>query len=90
MKEVSNVDSISNSNIAFNVRRRKINIDNIINKRIAVVCGLLSRLKKGPIIVNINPKVAEMKNLGNRSILSQKSDIIMNVVVFSLYYFLLN
>jgi hypothetical protein len=90
VKEVSNVDSISNSNIAFNVRRRKINIDNIINKRIAVVCGLLSRLKKGPIIVNINPKVAEMKNLGNLSILSQKSDIIMNVVVFSLYYSLLN
>lgn len=90
MKKVSNVDSISNSNIACNVRRRKINIDNIINKRIAVVCGLLSRLKKGPIIVNINPKVAEMKNLGNLSILSQKSDIIMKLVAFSFYYFLLN
>jgi hypothetical protein len=90
MKKVRNVDSISNSNIAFSVKRRKINIDNIINKRIAVVCGLFSRLKKGPIIVNISPKVAEMKNLGNLSTLSQKSDIIMNLIVFSSYYFVLN
>jgi hypothetical protein len=39
------------------------------------VCGLLSRLKNGPIIVNIKPKVEEIKNLGKRKILSQKSDI---------------
>ena len=75
MKEVSNVESISKFNIAFNVRNKKITINKIIDIKINAVCGLLSRLKNGPIIVNIKPKVEEIKNLGNRRILSQKSDI---------------
>jgi len=68
MKEVSNVESISKFNIAFNVRNKKITINKIIDTKINVVCGLLSRLKNGPIIVNIKPKVEEIKNLGNRKI----------------------
>ena len=75
MKEVSNVESISKFNIAFNVRNKKITSIKIIDNRINDVCGLLSKLKNGPIIVNTKPKVEEIKNLGNRRILSQKSDI---------------
>jgi hypothetical protein len=75
MKEVSNVESTSKFNIAFNVRNKKITVIKIIDNRMNDVCGLLSRLKNGPIIVNIKPKVEEIKNLGNRKILSQKSDI---------------
>jgi hypothetical protein len=75
MKEVSNVESISKFNIAFNVKNKKITIIKIIDNKINDVCGLFSKLKNGPIIVNIRPKVEEMKNLGNRKILSQKSDI---------------
>jgi hypothetical protein len=45
---------------------------NIINNtRINAVCGRLSKLKKGPIIVNSNPNVEETKNVGNRSRCSQ-------------------
>ena len=75
MKEVSNVESISKFSIAFNVRNKKITVNSTIDNKINDVCGLLSRLKNGPIIVNIKPKVEEIKNLGNRKILSQKSDI---------------
>ena len=75
MKEVSNVESISKFNIAFSVRNRKITVNSIIDNKINDVCGLLSRLKNGPMMVKINPKVEEIKNLGNRKILSQKSDI---------------
>ena len=75
MKEVSNVESISKFNIAFNVRNKKITSIKIIDNRINDVCGLLSKLKNGPIIVNIKPKVEEIKNLGNRKRLSQKSDM---------------
>ena len=75
MKEVSNVESISKFNIAFNVKNKKVTVIKIIDNRINDVCGLLSKLKDGPMIVNIKPKVEEMKNLGNRKILSQKSDI---------------
>jgi hypothetical protein len=75
MKEVSNVESISKFNIAFNVKNKKVTVIKIIDNKINDVCGLLSKLKNGPMIVNIKPKVEEMKNLGNRKILSQKSDI---------------
>lgn len=76
MKEVVIVESISKSNMAFRVRNKNtIRSTNIIIK-IPAVFGLLSKLKNGPIIVKINPNVDEMKNLGNLSILSQKSDII--------------
>jgi hypothetical protein len=75
MKEVSNVESISKFNIAFNVRNKKTTASKVIENKITVVCGLLRRLKNGPIIVSIKPKVEEIKNLGNRNILSQKSDI---------------
>jgi hypothetical protein len=75
VKEVSNVESISKFSIAFNVRNKKITVIKIIDNRMNDVCGLLSRLKNGPIIVNIKPKVEEIKNLGKRKILSQKSDI---------------
>ena len=75
MKEVSNVEYISKFNISFNVRNKKITVIKTIDNRINDVCGLLSRLKNGPIIVNTKPNVEEIKNLGNRRILSQKSDI---------------
>jgi hypothetical protein len=75
MKEVSNVESISKFNIAFDVKNKKVTVIKIIDNKINDVCGLLSKLKNGPMIVNIKPKVEEMKNLGNRKILSQKSDI---------------
>jgi len=75
MKEVSNVESISKFNIAFNVRNKKTTASNIIENKINAVCGLLIRLKNGTMIVSIKPKVEEIKNLGNRKILSQKSDI---------------
>jgi hypothetical protein len=75
MKEVSTVEFVSRFNIAFNVRNKKITVIKTIDNRINDVCGLLSRLKNGPIIVNTKPNVEEIKNLGNRRILSQKSDI---------------
>ena len=61
--------------MAFNVRDKKLLIITIINIKNTVVCGRCSKLKNGPIIVNINPSVEEIKNLGKRSMLSQKSDI---------------
>jgi hypothetical protein len=78
MKEVSNVESISKFNIAFNVRNKKTTASKIIENKINAVCGLLRRLKNGPMIVSIKPKVEEIKNLGNRNMLSQKSDIRIN------------
>jgi hypothetical protein len=53
--------------------------------RINAVCGRLSKLKKGPIIVNNNPNVEETKNLGNRSRFSQKSTIVLSGFVFTFY-----
>jgi hypothetical protein len=59
---------------------------NIINNtRINAVCGRLSKLKKGPIIVNSNPNVEETKNVGNRSRFSQKSTIVLSGFVFTFY-----
>ena len=78
MKEVSNIESISKSSIDLRVNQKNVSRSITITTRISVVFGLLSRLKNGPIIVKINPKVDEMKNLGNLSILSQKSDILSN------------
>lgn len=75
MKEVNNVESISKFSIAFSVRNKKVTIIKIIDNKINDVCGLLRRLKNGPNIVSIKPKVEETKNLGNRKMLSQKSDI---------------
>ena len=75
MKEGSNVESISKFNIAFNVRNKKVTDIKMIDNKINDVCGLLSKLKNGPIIVKIRPKVEDIKNLGNRNMLSQKSDI---------------
>jgi hypothetical protein len=78
MKEVSNVESTSKFSIHLNVKNRNVIAELIINIKIAVVFGLLSKLKNGPIIVKINPNVEEIKNLGNRNTLSQKSDILNN------------
>lgn len=76
MKEVVIVESISKSNMDFRVRNKNRSRSTNIIIKIPAVFGLLSKLKNGPIIVKINPNVDEMKNLGNLSILSQKSDII--------------
>lgn len=46
-------------------------------KKIKLVFGLRSKLKNGPIIINIRPNVDERKNLGNLNILSQKSGIVL-------------
>lgn len=78
MKEVSNVESTSKFSIDLKVKNRNVIAEVIINIKIAVVFGLLSKLKNGPIIVKINPNVEEIKNLGNRNTLSQKSDILSN------------
>jgi hypothetical protein len=78
MKEVSNVESTSKFSIDLKVKNRNIIAEVIISIKIAVVFGLLSKLKNGPIIVKINPNVEEIKNLGNRNTLSQKSDILIN------------
>jgi hypothetical protein len=78
MKEVSNVESTSKFSIDLKVKNRNIIAEVIISIKIAVVFGLLSKLKNGPIIVKINPNVDEIKNLGNRNTLSQKSDILIN------------
>jgi len=78
MKKVSNVESTSKFSIDLNVKNRNVIAELIINIKIAVVFGLLSKLKNGPIIVKINPNVEEIKNLGNRNTLSQKSDILSN------------
>ena len=75
MKEVTSVESASKSSIDFRVRNKK-SIKPITSiTKTPAVCGLLSKLKNGPTIVKINPNIDEMKNLGNRRILSQKSDI---------------
>ena len=48
-----------------------------------VVCGRWSRLKNGPTIININPSVEEIKNLGKRNMFSQKSDIKLSLIKLS-------
>lgn len=78
MKEVIIVESISKFSIDLKVKPKNVSKQSITTTKITAVFGLLSRLKNGPIIVKINPKVDEMKNLGNLSILSQKSDILNN------------
>lgn len=83
MKEVISVESISRFSIDFKVKNKNITKHTIIITKITVVFGLLSRLKNGPIIVKINPKVDEMKNLGNLNILSQKSDILNNCEILN-------
>jgi len=45
------------------------------NNKIQVVLGSLNKLKKGPKIVSTNPRIEEMKNLGNLKRFSQKSGI---------------
>jgi hypothetical protein len=83
MKEVIIVESRSKFSIDLKVKNKNINKHTIIITRITVVFGLFSRLKNGPIIVKINPKVDEMKNLGNLNILSQKSDILNNCEILN-------
>lgn len=83
MKEVIIVESTSKFSIDFKVKNKNTSRDTIITTRITVVFGLFSRLKNGPIIVRINPKVDEMKNLGNLNILSQKSDILNNCEILN-------
>lgn len=78
MKEVTTVESISKFSIALKVKNKNASRNTTVITKINVVFGLLSRLKNGPIIVRINPKVDEMKNLGNLNTLSQKSDILNN------------
>lgn len=78
MKEVIIIESISKFSIDLKVRDKNVSRNNIVITKTTVVLGLRSRLKNGPIIVKINPRVDEMKNLGNLNILSQKSDILNN------------
>ena len=78
MKEVIIIESVSKFSIDLKVRDKNVSRNNIATTKTTVVLGLLSRLKNGPIIVKINPRVDEMKNLGNLNILSQKSDILNN------------
>lgn len=78
MKEVIIIESVSKFSIDLKVRDKNVSRNNIAITKTTVVLGLLSRLKNGPIIVKINPRVDEMKNLGNLNILSQKSDILNN------------
>ena len=78
MKEVSSVESISKLNIDFKVRNKNTVMKRRTSIKTIVVFGLLIKLKNGPIIVKINPSVEEIKNLGNRNTLSQKSDILSN------------
>ena len=67
---------MSRFSIDLKVKNKNIIVEIISTIRIIVFLGLLSKLKNGPIIVRINPNVDETKNLGNRNILSQKSDIL--------------
>lgn len=53
----------------------------VINMKITVVCGRRNKFKKGPIIVNTRPNIADIKNLGNRNTFSQKSGIVDNPMV---------
>ena len=62
MKEVSNVESTSKFSIHLNVKNRNVIAELIINIKIAVVFGLLSKLKNGPIIVKINPDPNKLIN----------------------------
>ena len=78
MKEVSTVEFVSIFNIAFSVSSTNVHKEIINITKITVFFGLLSRLKNGPIMVKINPNVEDMKNRGNRSRFSQKSDIILD------------
>jgi hypothetical protein len=77
MKEVSTVEFVSRFNIAFNVSNMNVHKNTINIIKIIVFLGLLSRLKNGPMMVKTNPNVEDMKNRGNRSRFSQKSDIIL-------------
>ncbi len=83
MKEVTSVESVSKFSIDLKVKNKNVSRNITAITKINVVFGLLSRLKNGPIIVRINPKVDEMKNLGNLNILSQKSDILNNCETLS-------
>lgn len=69
--------------MALNVMKRKLRRDIIITSNNSAVCGRLSKLKKGPIIVKSNPNVEETKNLGNLSRFSQKSTIALSEIVFT-------
>jgi hypothetical protein len=48
----------------------------VINIKTRLVFGFLSKLKNGPMIINIRPSIEEMKNLGKRKVFSQKSGIV--------------
>jgi hypothetical protein len=48
----------------------------VINIKTTLVFGFLSKLKNGPMIINIRPSIDEMKNLGKRKAFSQKSGIV--------------
>ena len=80
MKEASNVKFVSKFNISRSVKNKKVTKVIISTNKITVVFGFLSKLKNGPTIVNSNPNVEDIKNLGNRNILSQKSDINISYV----------
>jgi hypothetical protein len=61
--------------IACKVRIKKAILKIVESNKIQVVLGSLSKLKKGPKIVSTNPRIEEMKNLGNLKRFSQKSGI---------------
>lgn len=53
-----------------------LNIINIISVNNIAVLGLLNKLNNGPVIININPNVDEIKKRGNLIKFSQKVGII--------------
>ena len=66
----------------LNVSDKKLTIAIIITIKNTAVCGRWSRLKNGPTIVSISPSVEEIKNLGKRSMFSQKSDIMLSFIKY--------
>jgi hypothetical protein len=67
---------VSKLSIAFKVNEMNRIILTITTTKSIVVCGRRNKFKNGPIIVNIRPIVADIKNLGNRITFSQKSGIL--------------
>ena len=66
---------MSKLSIALNVKDKNVTILTMTNSKMIVVWGLFNKLKKGPTIVKISPRIEEKKNLGNLKIFSQKSGI---------------
>lgn len=78
--------SVFKFSMAFSVNTKNTEIDTINAHSRAAVVGRLSRLRNGPMIVKISPKVDEIKNLGNLSMFSQKLGMIFTMYWFIIYH----